>query len=130
MAWGKPGSNGKGERFESAQVDDTSIGNILVKMEFITAEQLDRAVEIQRQQAPHIGEILIQMGALTEEKLESALLKQKLDRGVASPREESEFYRLHRRQVITEVSIKIKETSAVSNALAAKLGKAKIPSRR
>jgi len=118
----KPG-NGK---FEKARIDETSIGNILVDLGFITQEDLDRAIEIQRRQAP-IGEILTQMRrddgspVLQREQLDIALMKQKIARGEAGHREELSFYRSHTRQMISEFSEQIRSAAEVTTTLAQKL---------
>jgi hypothetical protein len=98
------------DRFSVAQEDETSLGNILVEMGYVTIEQLQNAVEIQKMQAP-IGEILVRMEIITREQLEEALMIQKVNRGEATTREESQLYRTQRKRLMGEVVSCLKETT-------------------
>lgn len=55
------------------------IGNILLKLGWITKDQLEKAVEAQKQneRGTRLGEILVGMGAITRDQLHEALSKQK-----------------------------------------------------
>jgi type IV pilus assembly protein PilB len=52
------------------------LGEILVKQNLITQEQLDKAIAVQRQENGRIGEILIKLGIIKEQDLVAALGKQ------------------------------------------------------
>lgn len=49
------------------------IGEIFIDLGFVSREQLDRALEVQRRTGARIGEILVQQGALSRMDLASAL---------------------------------------------------------
>lgn len=101
------------DRFEAAQEDETSIGNILVDMGYVTSDQLNQAIEVQKMQAP-VGEILVRMGAITREQLEEALMIQKVNRGEASTREEAQLYRTQKKRLMGEVVSCLKETTLMT----------------
>jgi hypothetical protein len=121
MLWGKkPGGNGVG-KFSMAAEDDTSLGNILVSLGYITAEQLEEAVEFQKKFAPRIGEVLVQMKILTVERLEAALIHQKIARGQLTFREETRFYQAQSQQLVGEVAEEFRKAAAVTTELVSKL---------
>lgn len=64
----------------------TKLGNILVKEEVITADQLAQALQIQSESAKPLGEVLIAMKLCVEQDIEQALERQKSIR--------EDFYRL------------------------------------
>ncbi|MGE0267222.1 MAG: GspE/PulE family protein [Candidatus Omnitrophota bacterium] len=49
------------------------LGEILVEQGFITAEQLKKAIEVQKQEKGRIGEVLVKLGIITEEDMTNAL---------------------------------------------------------
>lgn len=55
------------------------IGNVLLRLGWVTKEQLDKAVEVQRahERKTRLGEILVTMGAITRDQLSEALSTQK-----------------------------------------------------
>ena len=112
--------NGKA-KYEIAAADETSLGNILVKLGFITQEDLAKAVGIQKSKTPFIGEILVDLKMIRVDQLEFALMQQKISRGKASRKEEIEFYDRHSRQVIIEFSQKVQKTSEATALLANKM---------
>ena len=52
------------------------LGKVLVDAGFVAAEQLDRALEIQRNKGTQLGQILMEMGALSEDTLAVGLAQQ------------------------------------------------------
>jgi hypothetical protein len=78
--------------------DPTSIGNILVRLGYCSIEAVFAAVAIQAQRAP-IGEILVEEGEITRDELETALLEQRVERGEATRKEQSDF----RRRLASEI---------------------------
>lgn len=71
------------DRCVKAQEDETSLGNILLGLGYISEEALEVAIKIQKSQTM-LGRILVKMGpkkgGITEEQLEEALLEQKVRR--------------------------------------------------
>lgn len=61
--------------FES--VDDTPLGEILVRQGAVTEDELYRALALQQITRNQLGQILMQLGVLTEEQLASGLAYQK-----------------------------------------------------
>ena len=49
------------------------LGEILLQQKFITADQLDKAIQYQKKEKGRIGEILIKLGFITEENMAMAL---------------------------------------------------------
>jgi len=113
--------NGKKDRFVIAEQDDSSLGNILVEMGFVTKDQLDEAVRIQKQKAPKIGEILVEMKILTEQQLEEAILYQRVKRGEASFVEETKFHGKRKRRLIKEMTSELKQATEISKIVTAKI---------
>jgi hypothetical protein len=52
------------------------LGELLIERKIITKEQLDKAVEVQRQQGGLLGEILVELGFAKEEDIAQALTAQ------------------------------------------------------
>lgn len=67
------------------------LGEILVKEGFLTPNQLEKAIQFQKQEGMRLGEALISLGLIKEEQMVSALGKQlnipyfSLSRGVVKP---------------------------------------------
>ncbi len=55
---------------------DEKIGDILIRIEAITKEQLDRALDFQRQEGGLLGEILLKLGYMNEIDIVAALTEQ------------------------------------------------------
>lgn len=111
------------DRFSVAGEDDTSIGNILVELGFVTDDQLKEAVEIQRRANP-LGKILVEMGAITDEQLDEALMQQRIKRGEASNREQTLFHRRKKTRLVGEIASTCRDTMELSQSIQAKLQKA------
>jgi len=58
-------------------IDQTRLGEILVKMGTIEADDLDRALVLQRVVHQRLGEVLVSVGALSDETLNEALKVQR-----------------------------------------------------
>jgi len=58
-------------------VDDTPLGEILVRQGAVTDDELNRALALQQITRNQLGQILIQLGALTDEQLAAGLAYQK-----------------------------------------------------
>ncbi|MFA4888575.1 MAG: ATPase, T2SS/T4P/T4SS family [Candidatus Omnitrophota bacterium] len=52
------------------------LGELLIKEGLISAQQLEKAISLQKQEGGRLGEILLKLGALSEEQLVSVLGKQ------------------------------------------------------
>lgn len=52
------------------------LGEILLEKGFITREELDKALEIQKEKKKPLGEVLIETGYITEDQLLEALSEQ------------------------------------------------------
>lgn len=62
--------------------DPTSIGNIMVRLGFLSSNELKAYVkEFKETTEKRIGEFLVEREVITEEQLESALIRQQLLRG-------------------------------------------------
>jgi type II secretory ATPase GspE/PulE/Tfp pilus assembly ATPase PilB-like protein len=57
----------------SAKANVKRLGEMLIEQKLITAEQLENALELQRQQGGRLGEILIKQGLIKPEELASVL---------------------------------------------------------
>ena len=105
------------EDFERAGADETSLGNILVELGFISKEQLQEAIAVQRTRVPEIGGILVELGFITQEQLEEALLKQRILRGKAKPREVTDFERAKRKRASASFMESAQQTRDVATNL-------------
>ena len=52
------------------------LGQILIKRNFITQEQLKEALEVQKKEGGFIGEVLVKLGYVTEKNIVAALMVQ------------------------------------------------------
>lgn len=66
--------------FEEAKHDPYSLGNLALKRGYITEEDLEAALSIQRERL-QLGQLLVELKKLTPEQLEELLLEQKILRG-------------------------------------------------
>lgn len=82
--------------------DPTSIGNILIELGF--CEQHDIDVALDEIEQKRMGETLVAMDVIDADQLDRALKLQRLRRRQMSPREESEFRTGQRSALITELS--------------------------
>lgn len=98
--------------------DDNSLEGILVSLDYISPDQLRKALAIQRQQSP-LGEILVEMGAITQEQLKEALMLQKISRGEATDIEAACLYRLQRKRLVKQVVTELRQATDESNTLTA-----------
>lgn len=67
--------------FSRAAADPYSFGNLAISRGWVTPEDLERALEVQRQKVPKIGEIMIEIGMLSEEQRDDLLIEQRQSRG-------------------------------------------------
>lgn len=67
------------DKYEKAQEDETSLGNVLLDLGYVSMETLEVAIKIQKSQSM-LGRILVGMKEITEEQLDDALLEQKIRR--------------------------------------------------
>lgn len=65
------------EDFSFESVNQTRLGEILVKMGTIEADDLDRALVLQRVVHQRLGEVLVSVGVLSDETLDEALKVQR-----------------------------------------------------
>ncbi|MCM8789799.1 MAG: type II secretion system protein GspE, partial [Candidatus Omnitrophica bacterium] len=52
------------------------LGELLIKENLIDAQQLEKAIKIQKEQGGRLGEILVKLGLITEAELVEKLAKQ------------------------------------------------------
>ncbi len=69
---------GQSIRISVDRVDETRLGEIMVKMGALTAAQLTQALGLQQVCRKRLGEVLIQMGLIEESVLQGALERQRL----------------------------------------------------
>lgn len=74
--------------FARAAADPSSFGNLAISRGWISPEDLEQALEVQRQQVPKLGQIMIDIGMLSEEQRDELLLEQRRARGQKIPTEE------------------------------------------
>jgi hypothetical protein len=67
--------------FSRAAADPSSIGNLAIEQGLITQDELEKALEVQRQKIPKLGEIMIEIGMVTEEQRDELLFEQRRRRG-------------------------------------------------
>lgn len=72
---------GPTDPFSRAAADPSSLGNLAIERGIISQEDLDRALDVQRQQVPKLGEVMIQIGMVTEEQRDDLLFEQRRRRG-------------------------------------------------
>ena len=89
----------------SAMDDPSSLGNILLRKEYITADELQEAIEVQKSQV-RLGEILQEVtgGRLTNEQVEEALMEQKIDRKQASNKEMRVFHHKKKQRLVKTIN--------------------------
>lgn len=91
------------DSYKKAAEDKTSIGSILLELKYVTPEDLEAAIKVQKSRAP-LGRILVDdMKVITEDQLEEALLEQKIRRKKASLKEMSRFHSKRNGRMVTEV---------------------------
>lgn len=66
--------------FVEAERDPYSLGNLALERGYITKDDLEAALKIQKERL-QIGQLLVEMKKLTEDQLEELLLEQKILRG-------------------------------------------------
>jgi type IV pilus assembly protein PilB len=71
-----PGTPGKGDSSRIPQPRVDPVGQILLTQGAVTQEQLQQALEIQRQSGGQLSRILVKMGAVSEAQLARALARQ------------------------------------------------------
>ena len=106
---------------EDATIDQTSLGNILLRRGFVTPEQIQVAIQKQLTAVPPLGEILIEMGAISRDQLEEALYEQRRSRGKTSGQEDVQYQLARQAHHMQQVSEGLDEIAGLSNALAARL---------
>jgi len=74
--------------FSRAAEDPSSFGNLAISHGWVTQEDLERALEVQRAQIPKLGQIMIEIGLLSEEQRDELLIEQRQARGQKIPTEE------------------------------------------
>ena len=105
-----------------ARDDMTSIGNILVDLGYITPEQLEEAITIQKSQKM-LGEVLVEeMEAITPDQLDEALLEQQLRRKKIKRSEVLKLHDKKRRRLITKVNESAKQLTDASDKITMKMG--------
>jgi hypothetical protein len=96
----------KEDKYVKAQEDETSLGNILLGLGYVSEKALEVAIKIQKSQMM-LGRILVNMGpeqgGITEEQLEEALLEQKVLRKKARAREVIKSNAKRHRRLVGEV---------------------------
>jgi len=108
--------------FKAAQEDDTSLGNILIEKGFITLEQLNEALEIQRSQKK-LGEVLVEdMMVITGDQLDEVLVEQQLRRREISRAEFLDLCSKKRRRLMTKIDDHAKALESTSEEVAMKMG--------
>ncbi len=53
-----------------------SIGSILVDVELVTQDDIEKALELQKQTGKRLGEVLVMMGAVSDDDIRWALAEQ------------------------------------------------------
>lgn len=105
--------------FEQAAADPHSLGNLAVNLGLITSEDLDKALEVQRQRIPKLGQIMVDIGMLTEEQRDELLFEQRRRRGQKISADELHAFerrKLHRR--LEGLKAGFREASRHAQALA------------
>jgi hypothetical protein len=96
--------NGNSDPHEVACKDPDSIGSILREWGYVTDDELEKAVKIQKSQQ-QLGQILIDLtdGRLTNEQVEEAFMEQKIRRRKASHREITAFNSRKKRRLVSGI---------------------------
>lgn len=96
------GTEGK-DQYEAAAEDKNSLGNILLDLGYISSDDLEKAIRIQRSQMK-LGQILVrELEVLTEEQLEEALVEQRIRQGKARHRETAAHYSQKKKQLVRQI---------------------------
>lgn len=104
-----------------AKGDKTSLGNILVDMGYITSEQLEEAIKIQKSQKL-LGEVLVdEMKAITSDQLDEALFEQQLRRKKIRRDEILKLHAKRRRRLLIRVDESAKRLSEASEQVAVRM---------
>ena len=90
-------------KLERGALNDDSLGNILLELGYITREQLEAAIRIQKSQI-RLGVILVEeLGAITTEQLEEALLEQEIRKKKNNLRALKKLYSRKQNRLVSEV---------------------------
>ena len=97
--------NGPKDPHEEGKIDPHSIGNILKEWGYVTHEELERAVQVQKSQQA-LGQILISVtqGRLTNDQVEEAFMAQKIRRKKASHKEIMAFNARKKKKLVSQIS--------------------------
>lgn len=82
----RPFSRGNGkipahsDPFEEAKLDPYSLGNLALERGYITEDDLEAALKVQRERL-QLGQLLVEMKKITQDQLDELLLEQKILRG-------------------------------------------------
>jgi len=90
------------DKYDKARKDETSLGNVLLGLGYISEETLEVAIKIQKSQSM-LGRILISMDEITEQQLKDALLEQKILRKKARAQEVIKSNVRQHRRLVSEV---------------------------
>jgi hypothetical protein len=92
--------------------DHSSLGNVLVRLGYVTHEQIGDALARQRRE--RIGDLLVASGYVTVEQLREALLHQRVARDEAGLNDLVQLYGNERREVLRGVIHGLREVTDLS----------------
>jgi len=116
----RPTPSMKLDPFEEARRDPCSLGNLAIERGYITSEDLEQALKVQKERL-RIGELLVEMGKLNQDQLDELLMEQKIKRGEAGVREELKFQRLRKRNRLIAMKEKFAEATGDSRTVTASI---------
>lgn len=110
-----------GNKRKKAQKDRSSIGHVLVDLEYCAPQDIIDVLEEQIGQMPRLGQMLLDRGMVTKEQLEHALLRQRVLRGESDPAELARYGAEKRREALSEMTDKLRAIAKTADVLAGKL---------
>jgi len=111
------------EKQEKSKSDPTAIGNLLMTSGHLTKEQLDKALELQKEKADFLlGEILVELGFISKQDFEYMMAKQNAIRNNFKTKEMKLYVEVAQRHA-GSVKNAHEDLQRVANNLALKLNK-------
>lgn len=110
---------GPTDPFSRAAADPSSFGNLAIARGWVTPEDLEHALEIQRQQVPKLGQIMVDSGMLSDEQRDELVFDQMRRRGQKIPTDDlREFERRKLRRRLEGLKAGFREATKHAHDLA------------
>lgn len=110
--------NGHKDPRKTDREDPNSIGSILKEWGYVTEDELEKAVKVQKSERT-FSQILIEVtdGRLTDEQVGEAFMEQKIRKGKATRREISVFNSKKKRRLVQQIQEGFDNITTVADAI-------------